>query len=333
MGRPAKGTVDFNVAKKVWEVRVTLKDGTRTKPVAMPGLDPCTVCPDVPPKGCTCITCVMAEDAGQRVSERVREGRFVFGEQKIRKPILEGPFNLGGRKFWRGRIWLADGSKVRVDIPEHRRYSEESARQHLEYEQEREDAEQTIFNARKQPNGAGSVERRGEIWWVRISLPKEHEWEPLQRQRIPIPNSGQMSKEEAQQAGAELSRRVHAGEIVVARPPPLPPVKRPTGFDWSYLRYLEWRVRQFEESKAGVTEQDVLVALSLSKGTPLRMTALRRVIGERRTGTKTKATASSVRVHLDALVQKGLVVKCEVPRINGGEPEAWKLARLHQATP
>jgi hypothetical protein len=390
MGRPAKGAVNFNAAKKVWEVRVTFKDGTRSKPVAMTGLAACTVAPDDPPKGCGCASCAAAENAARRMSEGMREARRgilegdrvplydasgrrywrakvrleggstmrvqaddpearysrdtmlelvtkaqrdidggVYAERASRAPILEGPFkDKRGRESWRGRIWLADGSKVRVEIPEYRRYSKDSARAHLEYEQEREDTEQVIFNARKQPNGAGTVERRGDIWWVRISLPREHGWEPLQRQRVPIPNSGPMSKDEAQQAGAELSRRVSAGEVVIARPPPLPPKKKPTGFDWSYLRYLEWRVQQLEESKT-ITEQDVLVALNSSRRVPLRMTALRRIIGERKTGTKTKANVSVIRPHLEALVQKGLVVKCEVPRMNGGEPEAWCLPEVN----
>ena len=77
MGRPAKGSVAFNATKNVWEVRVTLVNGKRSKPIAMTGLAPCLIAPSMPPKGCTCPSCVAAEENGQRVSIRMRNGAHV----------------------------------------------------------------------------------------------------------------------------------------------------------------------------------------------------------------------------------------------------------------
>jgi len=77
MGRPAKGAVRWNPTTKVWEVRVSLKDGTRSKPIAMTGLPACVVTPADPPTGCACASCVGAEASGQRVSTRMRDGAAV----------------------------------------------------------------------------------------------------------------------------------------------------------------------------------------------------------------------------------------------------------------
>ena len=77
MGRPAKGALRWNTAKAVWEVRVTLKDGTRSKPVAMTGLAACLVAPTNPSAGCVCASCTSAFENGQKVSGRMRDGAAV----------------------------------------------------------------------------------------------------------------------------------------------------------------------------------------------------------------------------------------------------------------
>jgi integrase len=77
VGRPAKGALRWNTAKAVWEVRVTLKDGTRSKPVAMTGLAACLVAPTNPSAGCVCASCTSAFENGQKVSGRMRDGAAV----------------------------------------------------------------------------------------------------------------------------------------------------------------------------------------------------------------------------------------------------------------
>lgn len=71
MGRPAKGSVAWNTRTSTWEVRVTLRDGERSKPVPMTGLAPCIVAPSEPTKGCACISCMAAYESGQ-LEERLR---------------------------------------------------------------------------------------------------------------------------------------------------------------------------------------------------------------------------------------------------------------------
>jgi len=68
---------------------------------------------------------------------------------KTRAPIVE-PFKASrGRRRYRGRVWLADGSRARVDVPEPRCFDAERARLHLEWAQEHEDETHTIFDARQ----------------------------------------------------------------------------------------------------------------------------------------------------------------------------------------
>lgn len=59
-----------------------------------------------------------------------------------RRGILEGdkvPLrDAQGRRFWRGKVWLADGTKQRVRIPEDKRYSPTSARDYVDWAQEQE---------------------------------------------------------------------------------------------------------------------------------------------------------------------------------------------------
>jgi integrase len=97
MGRPAKGAVRWNPATNVWEVRVTLADGTRSKPKAMIGLGlvPCLIAPDAPPTSCACTSCVNASETGQRISRKMRAGAAV--DAATTETVSE----------WFGRYYLA----------------------------------------------------------------------------------------------------------------------------------------------------------------------------------------------------------------------------------
>lgn len=77
MARPAKGSVRWNATKAIWEVRVTFKDGSRSRPVEMTGLAPCAIDAASPPKGCACSPCKLAEEAGRRTSQKMRDAGAV----------------------------------------------------------------------------------------------------------------------------------------------------------------------------------------------------------------------------------------------------------------
>jgi len=77
MPRPATGSVRWNATTKVWEVRVTLANGARSRPIAMTGLAPCAVAPDGPSRGCSCEPCTVARAKGREVSEVMRSGAHV----------------------------------------------------------------------------------------------------------------------------------------------------------------------------------------------------------------------------------------------------------------
>ena len=77
MARPASGAVRWNKTAKVWEVRCTLADGSRSRPIAMTGLAACAVAPTDPPRGCSCDPCKVAHGNGRDVSTRMRAGAHV----------------------------------------------------------------------------------------------------------------------------------------------------------------------------------------------------------------------------------------------------------------
>ncbi len=77
MARPASGSVRWNSTTSAWEVRVTLANGTRSRPIAMTGLAPCIVAPADPPRGCSCEPCTVAHESGRAVSRRMRDGAAV----------------------------------------------------------------------------------------------------------------------------------------------------------------------------------------------------------------------------------------------------------------
>src|ERR1700690_1878020 len=58
--------------------------------------------------------------------------------------------------------------------------------------------------AMKARNGAGTVERRGALWWVQCSLPKAAVERKARRKRVPIADSEKMTELQAKRAGARL---------------------------------------------------------------------------------------------------------------------------------
>ncbi len=56
--------------------------------------------------------------------------------------------DANGRRYWAGRIRLADKSKHRIEVPEGKRYDECAARHYVEWAQEREDATKAHYLAK-----------------------------------------------------------------------------------------------------------------------------------------------------------------------------------------
>lgn len=81
--------------------------------------------------------------------------------------------DASGRRYWRGRVRLLDGSLARVPIPEPKCYSHTAARNHVDWAQEHEDATHEIYNAlvahrAKAPAPAGSGGELSGAWYERF---------------------------------------------------------------------------------------------------------------------------------------------------------------------
>lgn len=97
----------------------------------------------------------------------------------MRKGILEGdrvPLrDAAGRRYWRGKVVLADGSKARIEIPEPKCYSRTAARDHVDFCQEDEDATHTIYNAKvaalakREARTAGAAGETCDAWFDRYN--------------------------------------------------------------------------------------------------------------------------------------------------------------------
>jgi integrase len=61
-------------------------------------------------------------------------------------------------------------------------------------------------------NHAGTVERRGALWWVQVSMPAGH---APRRPRVPIHESEKMTEAQARKAGAKLARDARDGKLVL----------------------------------------------------------------------------------------------------------------------
>ena len=67
---------------------------------------------------------------------------------KARTGTLEPCRDASGRRYFRGKVRLADGTKARVEIPEPKRYDERAARNFIAWAQEVEDTEHLIYKAK-----------------------------------------------------------------------------------------------------------------------------------------------------------------------------------------
>lgn len=67
---------------------------------------------------------------------------------------------------------------------------------------------------KKASNGAGTVERRGDLWWVQVSLPKQPGEPRARRPRVPIAGSEKMTEAQAKRAGARTAADVRSHKIV-----------------------------------------------------------------------------------------------------------------------
>jgi hypothetical protein len=72
---------------------------------------------------------------------------------------------------------------------------------------------------KKARNGAGTVERRGALWWVQVSLPKAAGQRKARRKRVPIADSEKMTEGQAKREGAKIAADVRDGKIIFDEKP------------------------------------------------------------------------------------------------------------------
>lgn len=98
-----------------------------------------------------------------------------------RTGTLETCRDASGRKYFRGKVRLQDGSRSRVEIPEPKCYSETASRNHLEWAQEVEDTTHAIYKAkvaalaRRQANIAGAAGESCDAWYERFKAYRRQE--------------------------------------------------------------------------------------------------------------------------------------------------------------
>lgn len=68
-------------------------------------------------------------------------------------------------------------------------------------------------------NGAGTLERRGALWWLQILRPLEPGKTKRRRGRIPIEGSEKMTEAQARRASVAIARDFRAGKIVFGDKP------------------------------------------------------------------------------------------------------------------
>jgi hypothetical protein len=89
--------------------------------------------------------------------------------------------DAAGRRYWRGRVRLLDGSCARVDIPDPKCYSRTAARDHVAFAQEDEDKTHTIYKARQRKRArteavtAGAGGESCDSWYSRFMAYRRHE--------------------------------------------------------------------------------------------------------------------------------------------------------------
>jgi hypothetical protein len=68
--------------------------------------------------------------------------------------------------------------------------------------------------AKRAKNGAGTLERRGSIWWLKVLRPLAPGETERRRGRIPIEGSEAMTEAQARRAAAKLAEDFRAGKIL-----------------------------------------------------------------------------------------------------------------------
>lgn len=81
-----------------------------------------------------------------------------------------------GRRYYRVRLTLADGSRTRVEVPEAKRYSESASRNFADWAQEDEDTNHTIYNRIVAARAEAPVAARPGEETVRQWFTRFHEW-------------------------------------------------------------------------------------------------------------------------------------------------------------
>ena len=127
-----------------------------------------------------------------------------------------------GASYWRARITLPSGRRCWAGP----RFPNQEAAQQFADDESRKRA--LPENASKQPNGAGTVERRGKFWWAQVSLPRAPGERVARRKRVRIPASENLSEEGARAKAAAISDKIRSGELdindIAAECQPLPTV-------------------------------------------------------------------------------------------------------------
>lgn len=84
-----------------------------------------------------------------------RAGAFAtLSSARRRTGTLEPATDSVGRGYWRAKVRLRDGSRVRVDVPAGKRYSETAARDFIAWAQEQEDLHGALYAAKQAGNAA-----------------------------------------------------------------------------------------------------------------------------------------------------------------------------------
>ena len=89
--------------------------------------------------------------------------------------------DAAGRRYWRGKVRLSDGSRARVDIPEPKCYSRTASRDHVAFAQQEEDKAHAIYKAKtaaktkRAATTPGSDGETCDAWYERFMAYRRHE--------------------------------------------------------------------------------------------------------------------------------------------------------------
>jgi hypothetical protein len=90
---------------------------------------------------------------------------------------------------------------------------------------------------KKAANGAGTLERRGALWYVQVLRPLVSGEKKRRRARLPIKDSEAMSEAQARRASKKTLADWRTGKLVFAATQGPPPALGPAG-DWRTVRQL-----------------------------------------------------------------------------------------------